>query len=161
SPRIQAGLLRVLEERRVQRLGSTLPIDVDVRIICATSRDLEAMVRSGALREDLYYRLRTLQIRLPPLRERVEDIPIPAPHLLDPMAAGRREPPRAIDVGAVALLASLPWPGNVRQLDNVLRAASLFAEGDRITCRDIEDQVGGAASGAGVRAGRSPWDRIE
>jgi DNA-binding NtrC family response regulator len=125
---MQVALLRVLEEHSVRPVGSLRDRQVDVRIVCATNKDLAAEVRSGRFREDLYHRLNVIEIRLPPLRERLADIPLLADHLLSKM----REP-RTLHVDALTVLLRQPWPGNVRQLDNVLRAAALLTDGPEIT----------------------------
>ena len=165
SPRAQVALLRVLEERRLSRVGSTTAVPIDVRVVCATNRDLEAMVARGELRPDLYYRLQAIQIRIPPLRERIEDIPLLARHLLSRIAEERRESPRRLDEEAQLHLLRLPWPGNVRELDNVLRGASLFCEGETVTRRDLEEhggatgpaRTGPAARRGSPRGSASPW----
>ena len=128
-PELQPKLLRVLERREVKRLGETDAIDVDVRIVAATHRDLEAMVESGEFREDLYYRLSEIVLRLPPLRERTEDIPGLAARMLKAAA-----PDRALALGAdaAAELSRMPFKGNVRELRNVLRRAAALTEGDVI-----------------------------
>jgi DNA-binding NtrC family response regulator/tetratricopeptide (TPR) repeat protein len=137
SPAVQAALLRVLQERRFERVGGHQSIEVDVRVVAATNRDLESMVREGSFREDLYYRLQQVTIEMPPLRERPEDVPALSAHLLTVVAAERGEPARRLSREALSLLMANRWPGNVRQLDNVLRAASLFADGPIIQPRDL------------------------
>jgi two-component system response regulator HydG len=130
SAAIQVKLLRVLQERVFSRVGSTIPRRVDVRFVAATHRDLEADVRAGRFREDLFYRLAVIRIRIPPLRERPEDVDPLARALLARTAAalGRRDP--GIADGAIAALRGLRWPGNVRELSNVLeRALVLRAPG--------------------------------
>ena len=137
SPRTQAALLRVLQEREVTRVGGTHAIKVDVRVVCATNRDLEGMVSRGEFREDLYYRLRGVQLRLPALRERAEDIPTLAHHFLEEASQGLERPlgltPRALD-----LLGRAPWAGNIRELKNVVRSAALLSDRDIL---DVEDLV--------------------
>ncbi len=137
SAKTQVALLRVLQEREFERVGGTQAIRVDVRIVAATHRDLEKMVREGTFREDLYYRLRGVTIDMPPLRKRIEDIPILAERLLARVAVERNEPPKRISPAALELLGSHRWPGNVRELENVLRSATLFAEGDELTPDDL------------------------
>ncbi|HEY8428139.1 MAG TPA: sigma 54-interacting transcriptional regulator [Sandaracinaceae bacterium] len=129
SPKTQVALLRVLQEREFERVGGTQPIKVDVRIIAATHRDLEQMVREGTFREDLYYRLRGVTVEMPPLRDRLEDLPALAEHLLARIAEERGETPKQLSPEAVACLSRHRWPGNVRELENVLRSATLFADG--------------------------------
>lgn len=123
----QAALLRVLQEGEFERVGGTQTLKVDVRIVAATHRDLEAMVRAGTFREDLYYRLRGITIEMPPLRARREDIAALCQHLLGALSADRTSPLRMTG-DALAALMRHDWPGNVRELDNVLRNASLFCE---------------------------------
>ena len=129
-PALQAKLLRVLEERRFERVGGSTPIDADVRWIAATHRDLRAMVREGTFRDDLYHRLAVFPIRLPPLRDRREDIVPLAEALVAELArAAGRAPPR-LDADMRARLERAPWPGNVRELRNALERAIILADGD-------------------------------
>lgn len=129
SQKTQVSLLRVLQEREFERVGGTQPIKVDVRIVCATHRDLEGMVKRGEFREDLYYRLRGVQVETPALRSRIADLPIVVESILARIAKERNEPVRSLTSGALALLARHRWPGNVRELENVLRSATIFADG--------------------------------
>ncbi len=129
SAKTQVALLRVLQEREFERVGGTQPIKVDVRIIAATHRDLEQMVREGTFREDLYYRLRGVTVEMPPLRERVGDLAALSEHLLARIAEERGEPVKRLSPEAVDCLSRHRWPGNVRELENVLRSATLFADG--------------------------------
>ncbi len=133
EPGLQAKLLRVLEERRFERLGGSTPVAVDVRWVAATNRDLRAMAHQGTFREDLYHRLAVFPIRLPPLRERREDVVPLAESLLAQLAAsaGRTAPPRLEDA-ARARLRSEEWPGNVRELRNVLERAMILSDGPTI-----------------------------
>jgi DNA-binding NtrC family response regulator len=127
-PEMQVALLRVLEEREVRPVGSTRAIPVDVRIVSASAKDLDAEVAAGRFREDLYHRLNVVRIDLPPLRRRREDLPLLAAHL------AARTPERAtIHPDVLPLLLEHDWPGNVRELDNVLRASAVLAEGGEIT----------------------------
>jgi DNA-binding NtrC family response regulator len=137
SPATQVALLRVLQEREFERVGGTAPIRVDVRIVVATHRDLEKMVREGTFREDLYYRLRGVTVEMPPLRKRIEDLPILCERLLARIALERNEAPKTISRAAIDLLRGHRWPGNVRELENVLRSATLFAEGDELLPDDL------------------------
>nr|MBL0716638.1 sigma 54-interacting transcriptional regulator [Desulfobacterales bacterium] len=120
----QVKLLRVLESRYIERVGGTKPIKVDVRIIAATNRNLEAMVEKGAFRQDLFYRLNVFSIIIPPLRERKEDIPVIADYLIEKL-----ENKVAISPETMNILSSHDWPGNVRELQNVLESASITAKG--------------------------------
>jgi len=117
---LQVKLLRVLQEGEVRPVGSTQSIPVDVRVISATHRDLDAQKASGQFREDLYYRLNVVSLKLPPLAERREDIPVLAAHFLRSLAERYRKPPPTLAPDAMALLVAAPWPGNVRQLLNLL-----------------------------------------
>jgi DNA-binding NtrC family response regulator len=141
SARTQVALLRVLQERTFERVGGTTPIRANVRIICATHRDLKAMVERGEFREDLYYRLRGITLEVPPLRARMGDLPRISEHLLGRIATERNEPHKALSADALELLGRHRWPGNVRELENALRAASLFAEGDVITAGTLVENV--------------------
>jgi DNA-binding NtrC family response regulator len=127
SPAVQVKLLRVIEQREIERVGDSQPIKVDVRLICATHRDLRAMVDAGRFRADLYFRLAVFPIRVPALRERVEDLPLLADAWLARLAAGGGTRPAGITPAALEALAAYRWPGNVRELQNVLEFASLRA----------------------------------
>ncbi len=141
SPKTQVALLRVLQEKTFERVGGTTPIKADVRVICATHRDLRKMVERGEFREDLYYRLNEITLDVPALRNRLGDLAEIASHLLGRIARERGEAPKGLAQTAVQLLARHAWPGNVRELENVLRATSLFAEADVITDADLVENV--------------------
>jgi DNA-binding NtrC family response regulator len=126
---LQAKLLRVLQEREIERVGGDAPIRVDVRFIAATNRDLEGDVSAGRFREDLYYRLAVVPIELPALRERDEDVRLLAEHYLERAAAEHGRRARRIDADALRILRAYHWPGNVRQLRNAMERAVLLAEG--------------------------------
>ncbi|HTP52799.1 MAG TPA: sigma-54 dependent transcriptional regulator [Anaeromyxobacteraceae bacterium] len=136
SPKLQLDLLRVLEERKFQRVGGNEPIEVDVRVVAATNRDLRKAVAEGSFREDLFYRLNVIPVTLPPLRERKEDIPILVDHFLDRLEA---ELKRRVQVSpeAMAALLAHDWPGNVRELRNVLERGAVVAQGDVIKPSDL------------------------
>src|SRR5262249_29495032 len=125
----QVKLLRVLQEREFERLGGTQPIHVNVRLITATNKDLEAAVRQGAFREDLYYRLNVFTLYLPPLRERRPDILLLADHFVEKYAAAPGKDVRRIATTAIDMLMSYHWPGNVRELENCVERAVLVCEG--------------------------------
>ncbi|MBI3725513.1 sigma-54-dependent Fis family transcriptional regulator [bacterium] len=127
-PESQAKLLRVLQEREVRPLGAERPIKVDARVIAATNRDLPALAREGKFREDLLYRLRVVAIRVPALRERLEDIPIISEHILERIALERGEPVAPLSREALRKLVSRPWRGNVRELENLLWRVALRGE---------------------------------
>ncbi len=129
-PEAQVALLRVLQEREIERVGSAHPIAVDVRVLAATNRDLEAAVERGAFREDLYYRLNVFPIRLPPLRERADDIPILVEYLVDRYAKQVGKSIDKIEKRTLQLLQAYDWPGNVRELQNVIERAVVLCEGE-------------------------------
>jgi DNA-binding NtrC family response regulator len=137
APATQAKVLRVLQEKRFERLGGTTPIEVDVRIVAATHRNLEAEVAAGRFREDLYYRLRVVEIALPPLRERREDIPALAQRLLAVVAERHGRAQKSLTPAALAALARGAWPGNVRELRNALERAAVLCESDSIDAGDL------------------------
>jgi len=135
SPRAQAALLRVLDQRVVQPVGSTQPREVDVRVLAATNRDLAEDVEAGRFRADLYYRLAVYSLRIPPLRERPEDLPLLVQHFLERMGDALQRQIRGVDDAALDALMRYPWPGNLRELDNVLQAAVLRCQGRGRTIR--------------------------
>jgi len=137
----QSKLLRVLQESEVEPLGGNRVVKIDVRVIAATSRDLRAEVDAGRFRADLYYRLNVLTIRLPPLRERSEDLAQLCEHILEQIAARTRLPLHEIDAGALTLLARCRWPGNLRELRNVLEQACMLADGPRLAAADLSGIV--------------------
>ena len=134
---MQKKMLRVLEEGEVRRVGAEKTLEVDVRIISATNKDLKSEIAENRFREDLYYRLKVVEIELPPLRERGDDIPILVQHFLEQMAREEGTPIREIERAAVQTLASYDWPGNIRELKNtIMRLAAL---GDEvITLADVQ-----------------------
>ncbi len=138
STKAQVALLRVLQERCFERVGGTTPIHVDVRILCATNRDLETMVEHGEFREDLYYRLKGIAVDMPALRDRSEDLAPLAQHFLGKFAAERGEPAKTATDAAIVALARHDWPGNVRELENVLRSVSLFVDGPALDAPHLE-----------------------
>ncbi|PYQ20304.1 MAG: sigma-54-dependent Fis family transcriptional regulator, partial [Acidobacteria bacterium] len=125
----QVKLLRVLQEREIERLGGVRPIKVDVRLVAATNKDLEAAVRHGEFREDLYYRLNVFSIFLPPLRERRPDILLLADHFVEKYASAHGKDVRRIATTAIDMLMSYHWPGNVRELENCIERAALVCDG--------------------------------
>ncbi len=129
-PETQIALLRVLQEREIERLGSTHPITVDVRVVAATNRDLEAAVERGGFRQDLFYRLNVFPIRIPPLRERLDDIPVLAQYLIERYAKQAGKSIRTISKQTLELLQAYDWPGNVRELQNVIERAVILCEGE-------------------------------
>jgi transcriptional regulator with GAF, ATPase, and Fis domain len=178
---VQTKLLRVLQERTFERVGSSEPLRVDVRVLAATHRDLEQLVREGRFREDLYYRLNVITIRVPALRERREDIPELAQHFLRLAAQRGGRAVAQLDDDALAALKAFAWPGNVRQLENAIEQAVVVAEGPAVTLDELppevrepgEDQVtspdvlgeaeepAGLLVGGGVQGERAERDRRE
>jgi transcriptional regulator with PAS, ATPase and Fis domain len=137
SPAVQVKLLRFLQEREISRLGSNVSIPVDVRIISATNRDLEAEVKAGSFREDLFYRLKVVTMALPPLRERKEDLPALINHFLEQFARENGKPLRGVTAEARDLLLKYDYPGNVRELVNIMERAVVIARDDYITVSDL------------------------
>ncbi len=152
NPATQIRLLNVLQDRQIERLGSNEPIRLDVKVVAATNRNLEALIQEGRFREDLYYRLNVVPIMLPPLRERTEDIPVLAEHFSKQAAAraGRALP--RLTAQCLDALAAYPWPGNVRELENAIERAVVLSMGDRISVRHLPTvtpvacTIGGAAA---------------
>lgn len=138
---LQAKLLRVLEERTLERVGSRTAIPVDLRIIAATNRDLTKEIAAGRFREDLYYRLNGVTLRISPLRERKGDIELIARQFLDKWGRSCGRPPMRIAKDALERLRNYPWPGNVRELDNEIERAVALAYGDTITMTDLSDPL--------------------
>jgi DNA-binding NtrC family response regulator len=138
---VQTKLLRVLQEMAFERVGSSQPISVDVRVVAATHQDLEALIRGGRFREDLFYRLNVISIRAPSLRDRVEDIFELAVHFLN--VHGRRvgRPVTHLDEAAIEMLIAYDWPGNIRQLENVIERAVVLADGPALTVDDLPAEV--------------------
>jgi DNA-binding NtrC family response regulator len=134
---LQAKLLRVIEEQRLRRVGGTVEVPLDVRVLAASNRDIERAVKEGKLREDLYYRLGVFTIQMPPLRERVEDIPLLIDAFLNFYAEREHKPTPTVDPECRDLLKSHPWPGNVRQLRNVIERALIVCRGSVITTADL------------------------
>jgi two-component system response regulator HydG len=162
-PAIQVKLLRALQEREVRRVGATISVRVDVRILAATNRDLAQAVAAREFRRDLYYRLNVINIRIPPLRERPEDIVPLARLLLERDAAAQGKEIRAISADALDVLTRYAWPGNVRELENVIERAVVLARRDRITVADLppELRAGGGLPMADDLPGSLPLREVE
>jgi transcriptional regulator with GAF, ATPase, and Fis domain len=137
---LQPKLLRAIEEKKVTSVGADRAVDIDVRFIATTNKDLQAEVEGGAFRRDLFYRLSVMPIRVPPLRERPEDIPILAEHFLEQASRRSRKAVRAIARESLSALVRYPWPGNVRELENVIERAVIVSTGDTLV--DIERFLG-------------------
>jgi two-component system response regulator AtoC len=133
----QTKLLRVLQERKIERVGSSLPIKVDIRVICATNKDLQKLVEQNKFRDDLFYRLNVINIHMPPLRERKEDIPALVEHFLAKHRYSATAQPAAISEEALKRLTEYDWPGNVRELENVVERAVVLSRGQIITSREL------------------------
>ncbi len=138
---LQVKLLRVLEDERIRRLGETRDVQVDVRIVAATHRELQTEVKSGRFREDLYYRLNVLTIHVPPIRERREDIPLLIEHFVARNNARLGTEIRGLEAEARRLLYEYAWPGNVRELENTVERAMVLAEGANITANDLPERI--------------------
>ena len=134
---LQVKLLRVLQERNFERVGSSKTINVDIRIVAATNKDLKKEVEKGNFREDLYYRLNVLHIHLPPLRERIDDIPLLVGHFIEKNKARLDRPDIEISPEALRILMTLPWEGNIRELENTIERAAILCTGDRIEPEDV------------------------
>lgn len=148
----QARLLRVLQERCLQRVGGTKTIDLDVRVISASNRDLERMVAEGSFRHDLFYRLVVFPIELPPLRERRDDIPLLVDHFIEKYARDAGKRVTGIEPTAIAVLKTHDWPGNVRELENVIHRSLLVTDGPQITADDLPLGLGSRSGDAGSTA---------
>ncbi|OIP45941.1 MAG: sigma-54-dependent Fis family transcriptional regulator [Desulfobacterales bacterium CG2_30_60_27] len=140
SPMLQVKLLRVLQEREFERVGGTRTISSDFRVIAATNRDLEEDVASGRFREDLFYRLNVIQIEAPPLRHKVEDIPLLADYFIGKFNRARKRRVSGFTPEAMAVLRTYAWPGNVRELENVVERLLILAPGNRIGVEDLPER---------------------
>ncbi len=146
SPQLQVKLLRVLQERSFERLGGIRSIQVDVRIIAATNRNLEASIEEGKFREDLYYRLSVIPIQIPPLRDRREDIPLLVEHFLENFNRQKSREVQGITPRAMEALVQYGWPGNVRELENLMERLVVLKRAGTIDLEDLPEKVRGAAS---------------
>ncbi|MGE0792172.1 MAG: sigma-54-dependent transcriptional regulator [Sandaracinaceae bacterium] len=162
---LQVKLLRFLQERELERVGGNETIQVDVRVVAATNRDLRALIEQGKFREDLYYRLNVIELEVPPLRARRSDIPILARHFLRVFADENEREVRGLSDGAVAALMAYPWPGNVRELQNAMERAVVLATSDELGA-ELMPSAGGAAAtsepdGLGILFGSVSMAEIE
>jgi two-component system response regulator HydG len=135
--KMQIDLLRVLQEKSFHRVGGTTDIPIDFRLICATNRDLIKEIERGAFRQDFYYRLNVIEIEIPPLRARVDDIPVLAQHFLERIRQETNKPVSGINQQAINVLKNYPWPGNVRELENAVERAVVLAKGHQLTKNDF------------------------
>src|SRR6478736_1606973 len=138
---MQVKLLRALQESEFERVGGVKTIRVDVRLVAATNSDLKREIAAGAFREDLYYRLNVVPIRLPSLRERATDIPLLAKHFIDKFNARLKKSVTGVEADTEAHLVSYPWPGNIRELENVIERAVLFSDGSELKVSDLPSEV--------------------
>lgn len=144
---LQSKVLRALQEGEIERVGGTKPVKVDLRIIAASNRDIEAAVSDGSFREDLYYRLNVFPLTVPPLRERREDIPALSEHFIRKYAVEMNIPPKGISPDAMEMLRNYSWKGNVRELENVMERAMILCEKETITRKELRLTPAGAADG--------------
>lgn len=138
---MQVKLLRVLQERKFERVGGSEEIEVDIRVVTATNKDLQQEVEKGTFREDLYYRLNVVQMVLPPLRERREDIPLLLAHFVDKISADNHLPRKTIHPEALDYLSGYEWPGNIRQLENVVERCMVMVSDEVITVNDLPPEL--------------------
>ena len=161
SPEAQGKLLRVLQERSFERLGGTETLRIEARLIALTNTDLQAAVAAGHFREDLYFRLSVLPILVPPLRERRADIIPIAEHFVAVLASIHNRPAVQLSESARRVLAAYAWPGNLRELRNVIERAMVFAKGGEILPEELPDSVRAAAGGAALLGGFRSLEDLE
>ena len=146
SASTQVKLLRFLETKSIERVGGNKPLDLDVRLVAASNRNLEQLVRAGKFREDLFFRLNVVRIVMPPLRQRAEDVPLLLTHFLRIFAEENGLPPLTLEPGAIRTLQSYAWPGNIRELRNFAENAVVLHRGGKLTEYDLEPKFRGAAA---------------
>jgi two-component system, NtrC family, response regulator PilR len=157
TPMVQVKLLRFLQERRFRRLGGTDEVAADIRVIAATNRDLARMVADGGFREDLYYRINVIPVRMPPLRERIDDVPLLAEHFVTKYAAQMKKRVTGVAPRALVCLGQYAWPGNVRELENAIERAVALERGETIQPESLPDQLhAGATDAAPAPAAEAP-----
>jgi two-component system response regulator HydG len=154
-PSAQTKLLRVLEERCFERVGGSKTVEVDIRLISATNKNLKSLTDSGAFRSDLYFRMNVVDIDLPPLREHMEDLPLLCRHFLDELARENNKNIEDVSPEVLNVFSSYSWPGNVRELRNAIERMIVFSRGSKLTARDIPPEIRKAA-GKEDEAGRWP-----
>ncbi|MBW1990832.1 MAG: sigma-54-dependent Fis family transcriptional regulator [Deltaproteobacteria bacterium] len=140
SPSLQVKLLRVLQDRAFERIGGVKTIRVDIRVIAATNQNLEELVNQGRFREDLFYRLNVIPIRIPPLRERPSDIPLLVSHFLQEFSRTKKKPLKRLSPAAMQVLLRYPWPGNVRELENLMERLVILTEGEVVEVDDLPER---------------------
>jgi transcriptional regulator with GAF, ATPase, and Fis domain len=160
SPAAQVKLLRVLQERQFTRLGGNRPVNVDVRVVAATNKDLEAGVRAGTFREDLYYRLNVIRLEVPPLRERREEIPSLVEHFLRENLRRHGRGPDGFTAAAMDVLYRHPWPGNVRELKNVVERCAVLSETPQVGPEQLQLDAGRGEGGTGFAPRAAPRDDL-
>ena len=158
EPTVQARLLKALEEKRFRRVGGVRDLRADFRLVAATNRDLQAEVAAGRFRADLYYRLNVVRLRMPPLRERLEDLAILAQEILRPLSKEMGRPMPKVSATALKKLETYPWPGNVRELRNVLERAMLTLSGSEIRSEDLILDSGPSVPTAGGGLPATEWE---
>ena len=158
---LQAKILRALEEKRFERVGGTSPIQVDVRVVAATNRNLKAAVAARQYREDLYFRLSVFPITIPPLRDRSEDIPKLARYFIEKYCRDLNKKALALSLAAEQEMRAYPWPGNVRELQNCIERAVILAEGETIHPHHLHLSFRGAPAPTLTEADASPWSKID
>jgi DNA-binding NtrC family response regulator len=141
SDHMQVKLLRVVQEQQITRVGGVRPIDIDVRFVCATNRDLESLVRAGRFRHDLYHRLNVVTIRMPPMRERRDDIPVLVRHFIDQLRGQYQREVQGFDAGSMERLCAYSWPGNVRELRNLIERHIVLADGPLLHLEALPDET--------------------
>jgi len=147
APPLQTKLLRVLQEREVRRVGDNKSIPVNVRVVGATNEVLQGKMKDGSFREDLYYRLAVIPVEIPPLRDRLEDVPLLVNHFLQKHASAAGGEPKKIDPKAIDILCHYNYPGNVRELENAIERACALCDEDKILATDLPPQIVAAAQG--------------
>ena len=141
SPMTQVKLLRALQERKIRRVGGVEEIEIDVRIIAATNQNLKEKIKKGEFREDLFYRLNVISITIPPLRERKEDIPLLVEHFIEKYSKQFQKDKKKVSLEVMKVFQDYHWPGNIRELENVIERAMALAQGDKITIDDIPKEI--------------------
>jgi two-component system, NtrC family, response regulator AtoC len=158
SASTQVKLLRFLETKAIERVGGSKPVELDVRLVAATNRNLEQMVREGKFREDLFFRLNVVRLTMPPLRERREDVPLLLAHFIHQFSVENGVPPLTIEPGALRTLQAYAWPGNIRELRNFCENAVVLRRGGSLTEYDLEPKFRGESAAPGAPPGSRPSD---